>query len=158
MSGKAVGHGGPVFWARVSEGRMGQGGTLFHKGVTTRGPPGHPGSPRSPGTYRSTSSGNTCSPGDRGASLFQIINRGTGNNFSFSEKVFFRKKSTGYGVFWEIMRPLFPGVPGRPFPCNMAPGKEKNIAGGTGGQKTGPLFSRVPRGTLSWPKVPRVKK
>ena len=28
----------------------------------------------------------------------------------------------------------------------MAPGKEKNIAGGTGGQKTGPLFSRVPRG------------
>ena len=31
----------------------------------------------------------------------------------------------------------------------MAPGKEKKIAGGTGGQKTGPLFSRVPRGTLS---------
>ena len=48
---------------------------------------------------------------------------------------------------------LFPGspsgYPGWPFPCNMAPGKEKNIAGGTGGQKTGPLFSRVPRGTLS---------
>ena len=33
------------------------------------------------------------------------------------------------------MGPLFPGVPGLPFPCNMAPGKEKNIAGGTGGQK-----------------------
>ena len=29
------------------------------------------------------------------------------------------------------------------------PVKKKNIAGGTGGQKTGPLFSRVPRGTLS---------
>ena len=28
----------PVFWARVSEGRMGQGGTLFHKGVTSRDP------------------------------------------------------------------------------------------------------------------------
>ena len=38
MSGKAVGHGGPVFWGRGSEGRMGQGGTLFHKGVTTRDP------------------------------------------------------------------------------------------------------------------------
>ena len=47
MSGKAVGHGGPVFWARVSEGRMGQGGTLFHKGVTTRDPRAH-GSPRVP--------------------------------------------------------------------------------------------------------------
>ena len=38
---------GPVFWARVSEGRMGQGGPLFHKGVTTRDPRAH-GSPRVP--------------------------------------------------------------------------------------------------------------
>ena len=28
------------------------------------------------------------------------------------------------------MRPLFPGVPGRPFPCNMAPGKEKKYRRG----------------------------
>ena len=34
---------GYVFWARVSEGRMGQGGTLFHKGVTTRDPRVPPG-------------------------------------------------------------------------------------------------------------------
>ena len=49
-------HGGPVFWGGGSEGRMGQGGTLFHKGVTSR-------VPRSPGTFRSTPAGNT---GDMG--------------------------------------------------------------------------------------------
>ena len=38
LSGEAVGHGGPVFWGGGSEGRMGQGGTLFHKGVTSRVP------------------------------------------------------------------------------------------------------------------------
>ena len=62
LSGEAVGHGGPVFWGGGSEGRIGQGATLFHKGVTSRGP-------RSPGTFRSTSSGNTGdmgTPGDRG--------------------------------------------------------------------------------------------
>ena len=57
---KAVGHGGPVFWARVSEGRMGQGGPYFGQGCQkavwdkgvryfTRGlQPGTSGSPRVP--------------------------------------------------------------------------------------------------------------
>ena len=39
---------GYVFWARVSEGRMGQGGTLFHKGVTTRDPRVPPPGPQEP--------------------------------------------------------------------------------------------------------------
>ena len=135
MSGKAVGHGGPVFWARVSEGRMGQGGTLFHKGVTSRVPRAH-GSPGSPGTFRSTPAGNTCSPRDRGAwgtgASGNVKNCFKGRKiiFHFRKKYFSRKNLLGRGYFGEKMCPRFPVYPGCPFLCNMAPGKEKKYRRG----------------------------
>ena len=69
LSGEAVGHGGPVFWGGGSEGRMGQGGTLFHKGVTTRDPrvppgPQEPSVPLPRGTRVPPGTGGG-TPGDR---------------------------------------------------------------------------------------------
>ena len=53
----------------------------------------HPGSPRSPGTFRSTPAGNTCSPRDRGASeKNQNLFMGTDFVNSILQKAFIFKK------------------------------------------------------------------
>ena len=131
---------------------------VWDKGVPyfTRGlHPGSPGSPRSPGTFRSTSSGNTCSPGDKGAcgtgASGNVKNCFKGRKiiFHFRKKYFSGKNLLGRGYFGKLCAPCFPGYPGALSRATWRPVKKKNIAGGTGGQKTGPLFSRVPRGTLS---------
>lgn len=100
MSGKAVGHGGPVFWPRCQKAVWDKGARYFTRGLQP-GTPGHPGSPRYTGTFRSTPSGNMGTGGDRRGQegtgvprFFQIKYRITENHFSFSKKAFFRKKFT----------------------------------------------------------------
>ena len=168
MSGKAVGHGGPVFWARVSEGRMGQGGTYFGQGCQkavwdkgvryfTRGlQPGTPGSPPgSPGTFRSTPAGNTCSPRDRGAwgtgASGNVKNCFKGRKiiFHFRKKYFSRKNLLGRGYFGEKMCPRFPVYPGWPFLCRLAPGKEKKYRRGYRRSKNWAIIFPGTPGTLS---------
>ena len=161
---------GYVFWARVSEGRMGQGGTYFGQGCQkavwdkgvryfTRGlQPGTPGSPPgSPGTFRSTPAGNTCSPRDRGAwgtgASGNVKNCFKGRKiiFHFRKKYFSRKNLLGRGYFGEKMCPRFPVYPGWPFLCRLAPGKEKKYRRGYRRlKKLGALFSRVPRVPFPW--------
>lgn len=59
----------------------------------------------------------------------------------------FLKIFTIWGVFWGNDAPPVPWVPGVAFPVQHGTRSISKISpGGTGGQKTGPLFSRVPRG------------
>ena len=145
----------PYFGAGGQKAVWDKGVRYFTRGLQP-GTPGSPGSPRSPGTFRSTSAGNTCSPGDKGAcgtgASGNVKNCFKGRKiiFHFRKKYFSGKNLLGRGYFGKLCAPCFPGYPGAHSCATWRPVKKKNIARGTGGQKTGPLFSRVPGVPFPW--------
>lgn len=116
----------------------------------------HPGSPRSPGTFRSTPTGNTCSPGDTGdsgdrcASFFSNNSSRYGKSFFVFEKSIFPEKFYYVGGILGNDAPPVPWVPGVAFPVQHGTGSISKISGGVPAvEKTGAIIFLGTPGTLS---------
>lgn len=130
---------------------MGQGGTLFHKGVTSRVPQ----VPRNLSFHPRGE--HVFPPRDRGPRKKSKFIYGYIGSFDPLEDFSIFENFYYMGVFSEKQAPCSISDPGDLSCAAWHPVNFEKYQGGTGGQKTGPLFSWVPGVPFSWLKVPRSK-